>query len=100
MGDFFKTHFDKLLLTALLLTLFFATVHVLHHGPDESALNWLENTVGQVLAALLTLMVGTRMTQRGGDNRNGNATVPAAPLPGAAAPDLPASPPVTEAPKP
>lgn len=68
MSDFLKTHFDKLLLTGLLLTLFFATIHVLHHGPDETAVNWLENTVGQVLAALLTLMVGQRLTQRNIDH--------------------------------
>jgi hypothetical protein len=67
MGDFLRGHFDKLLLTGLLLTLFFATIHVLHHAPDASAVNWLENTVGQVLAALLTLMVGQRLTQRNSD---------------------------------
>ena len=72
MGDFLKTHFDKLLLTGLLLTLFFATIHTLHHGNDMSVISWLENTVGQVLAALLTLMVGSRMTQRNGDGKNGN----------------------------
>jgi hypothetical protein len=67
MSDFLKSHFDKLLLTGLLLTLFFATIHTLHHGTDTVAVNWLENTVGQVLAALLTLMVGQRLTQRNGD---------------------------------
>lgn len=65
--EFLKSHFDKLLLTVVMLVLFFATIHVLHHGADSSALNWLEDTVGQVLAALLTLMVGSRMQQRNGD---------------------------------
>jgi fumarate reductase subunit D len=76
MGDFLKSHFDKLLLTGLLLTLFFATIHTLHHGTDAAAVNWLENTVGQVLAALLTLMVGQRLQQRNGDNK---PPVPASP---------------------
>jgi len=88
VGEFLKTHFDKLLLTGLLLTLFFATIHVLHHSPDGSALNWLENTVGQVLAALLTLMVGTRLTQRNGDKGQIPAPAPAeaTPAPEAAKP--------------
>lgn len=79
MGDFLKAHFDKLLLTGLLLTLFFAAIHVLHHSTDTSAVNWLENTVGQVLAALLTLMVGQRMTQRASDGKGGNELSPGAP---------------------
>jgi hypothetical protein len=85
MGDFFKSHFDKLLLTGLLLTLFFATIHTLHHGTDTAAINWLENTVGQVLAALLTLMVGQRLTQRSADSGNGVAPVATSPTPQSAA---------------
>ena len=71
MGDFLKTHFDKLLLSALFLIalglelhfvrelLFYSsTVNVQHLS---GIVTWLENTVGQILAALLTLMVGRSM---------------------------------------
>lgn len=73
MNDFAKAHFDKLLLSFLLLILFFGAIHVLHHGSDAAAVNWMENTVGQVLAALLTLMVGQRAMQRGSDT-SGNGS--------------------------
>jgi hypothetical protein len=96
--SFLKTHFDKLLLSGLLLTLFFATIHTLHHAPDTSAINWLENTVGQVLAALLTLMVGQRLTQRNGDKSDllGSTTLPSTPAstgdgPGSPANNFPAA---------
>jgi hypothetical protein len=71
--DWFDKHFDKLLLSALFLAglaihMHFArelafysnTTNVSH---ISSTVNWLENTVGQILAALLTLMVGRSLTQ-------------------------------------
>jgi fumarate reductase subunit D len=68
MLDFLKMHFDKLLLLALFCLCMGYTLHGMHRGFDDAFVNWAQNITGQVLAALLTLMVGTRLTARNGDH--------------------------------
>lgn len=57
---------DKILLTFLLMTTIVVHVYVEHSlgaAPDPNLVNeqnWLENVIGQILAALLTLMVTQR----------------------------------------
>lgn len=69
--EFCKQHFDKLLLTTILFGTMGFFLHVLHHGSDAVTTAWWENIIGQILAALLTLMVGSRLTQRKGDEEQG-----------------------------
>ena len=87
MSDFFKQHFDKLLLSALFLIAlgtfmhfarsltFYATVQNASHL--SGVVNWLENTVGQILAALLTLMVGRSLTANATATPGGGAAASA-----------------------
>jgi hypothetical protein len=96
MSDFWRTHFDKVLLSALFLitlgTFMFFTRELAFFARSDNAahlvgvVNWLENTVGQVLAALLTLMVGRSLgaasataTPGGGVSVTTSSTPPAAP---------------------
>lgn len=91
MSDFWKQHLDKFLLSALFLITLGTFMHFARgleyyvNGPNaahvESIVNWLENTVGQILAALLTLMVGRSIATGG----NGKVA------PGNADPSLPAT---------
>ena len=72
MSDFLRAHFDKLLLSALFLISLGMQVHFSRELAFYSnttnvthisgTVNWLQNTVGQILAALLTLMVGRSLT--------------------------------------
>jgi membrane protein implicated in regulation of membrane protease activity len=68
LREFMNSHFEKLLLSGLFLIAFGMTVHAMHYSIDASARAWLEQTTGQIIAALLTLMVGSRMTPRNGDS--------------------------------
>ncbi len=77
--DFVKAQFDKLLLACLFVTCLLLTLHGFHHESDSGFVSWLENIDGQVLAALLTLMVGSRMTQRSNDVSKNNQNPPTAP---------------------
>ena len=73
MADFIKTNFDKLLLTTIFCVALGVTVHVMHHAAvDAGSIQWVENITSQVVAALLTLMVGNRLAVRNGDS-NGNS---------------------------
>lgn len=58
------SHFDKLLLAGLFILATMLTFYAMHRFPDSEALHWMQNADGQILAALLTLMVGQRMSQR------------------------------------
>lgn len=66
--DWIKANTDKVLLSCLFLTVLGVIVLFIWHGADGNRLNWLENVAGQVLAALLTLMVGRSLTQRKDDS--------------------------------
>ena len=70
------THFDKLLLAVLFVVVTGLTFWIMHKFPDSESLHWIENADGQILAALLTMMVGQRMIQRKPDDTNGKAPVP------------------------
>lgn len=85
--DFVEKHFDKLFLGSLLGLLLRLLWHVYHHAADHT--QFVENMSGQVLAALLTLITGARLTQRGSDNGNGgsNGNQTKVPGSGAAVPD-------------
>jgi hypothetical protein len=61
-------HFDKLLLSALFLVAMGVFLHALHHLADAGTISWFENTIGQILAALLTLLVGRSIA----NSRNGD----------------------------
>jgi hypothetical protein len=70
--EFLRLNFDKILLSSLFLGglatfLHFARSMEFYSNMQNAThlmnvVNWLENTVGQILAALLTLMVGSRFT--------------------------------------
>jgi hypothetical protein len=84
MSDFWKQHFDKVLLSSLFLLALGTFMHfaraIEFYGSStnaahlEGVVNWLENTVGQILAALLTLMVGRSLTATATTTPNGIAT--------------------------
>jgi predicted tellurium resistance membrane protein TerC len=77
MGDKLWAHFDKLLLAVLFVIGVTVLVHIVHHGGvDVSLVQSVITWVGQILAALLTLMVGQRWMQRKADNGNGKGGDP------------------------
>jgi hypothetical protein len=87
--DFIKQHVDKLLLSLLFLIcfgifihftrqlFFFATPANATHLGNE--INWLENIVSQILAALLTLMVGRSVSATATTTPGGATTVTTGP---------------------
>lgn len=75
--DFVKANFGLLVLLLLFLTLLGVTFHVFHESASNPTakdfLTWLEGKAGEVLAAVMTLIVGvraanTRAGDRGGDS--------------------------------
>lgn len=101
MKEFWRTNFDKLLLSALFLACFCVLIHFVHESTfyaksaDQvqhlgGTIAWLENTVGQILAALLTLFVvrsqGTRTADSNGKPTNGAPSSPGQLLPGPSTP--------------
>lgn len=103
MSDFFKQHFDKLLLSALFLIALGTFMHFargleFYTNANNQAhltgvVSWLENTVGQILAALLTLMVGRSLTATATINPSGGATATTGPPPATPAAAAPGTPP-------
>ena len=108
MNDFLKQHFDKLLLSALFLTAlgihmhfarelaFYSTTTNVSH--IAGTVSWLENTVGQILAALLTLMVGRSLTANATVTPGGGAAATAGPPAGDEGPAAAATAPAAVAP--
>lgn len=85
--DFVKANFGLIVLLVLFSMLLAVAFHVFHDPNQNSKdfLGWLEQKAGEVLAAIMTLIVGVRNTnQRAGENGNGKdqPTAPASP-PGA-----------------
>lgn len=82
MRDFLEKHFDKLFLGMMFLGGCGFLIWIYCHANSHS--QWAENAIGQILAALLTLMTGARLAQRGSDNggTNGktNGTTPSGPV--------------------
>lgn len=89
MSEFWRNHFDKVLLASLFVIAFgiyilfvrelafYATTNNAQHLGE--VVNWLQNTIGQLLAALLALMVGRSMASRATDNPGGGPAQPKAP---------------------
>jgi len=77
--DFVKANFGLLVLTLLFMTLLAISFHVYHEGSTNALgkdfLAWLEQKAGEVLASVMTVIVGARATnQRAGDTTNGGST--------------------------
>jgi hypothetical protein len=90
--DFVKANFGLVVLLILFSMLLAVAFHVFHNASQNSGdfLAWLEQKAGEVLAAIMTLIVGVRAAnQRAGESGNGkdpSAPVPAPPLSGATHP--------------
>ncbi len=76
MKDWFTHNTDKLMLLSLLLIVLGLAVALILRHSETSAVQWIENIVGQVLAALLTIMVGRTLATRKDDAPNGAASPP------------------------
>lgn len=69
--DFVKANFGLLVLLLLFLTILGVTFHIFHESVNPMAkdfLTWLEGKAGEVLAAVMTLIVGVRAA----NGRNGD----------------------------
>jgi hypothetical protein len=75
--DFVKANFGLLVLLLLFLTLLAVSFHVFHESSQQPIakdfLSWLEQKAGEVLASIMTVIVGARAANgRTGDTKNGN----------------------------
>jgi hypothetical protein len=75
--DFVKANFGLFVLLLLFMTLLAISFHTFHEASTNSLakdfLAWLEQKAGEVLASIMTVIVGARAAnQRTGDNGNGN----------------------------
>lgn len=66
--DQFWSHLNILLLVLLFCVTGAFLMHVYHHAPDHAS--FVEQMVGQILAAILALLTASRI--RNGDKANGN----------------------------
>jgi hypothetical protein len=78
--DFAKANFGLLILVLLFMTILAVSFHVFHEQSQNTLskdfLAWLEQKAGEVLAAIMTLIVGVRNTnQRKTDNPPPNPQV-------------------------
>lgn len=77
--DFVKANFGLLVLLLIFLTLLGVTFHVFHEAvtnpTSKDFLTWLEAKAGEVLAAVMTLIVGVRSAKdRSGDKGGGDSS--------------------------
>jgi hypothetical protein len=78
--EFVKANFGLLVLLTLFMTLLAISFHVFHESSDNTVgkdfLAWLEQKAGEVLASIMTVIVGARAgNQRASDSGgNGNTT--------------------------
>lgn len=77
--DFVKANFGLLVLVLLFMTLLAISFHVYHETQANTLgkdfLAWLEQKAGEVLASVMTVIVGTKATnQRSTDTTNGTTT--------------------------
>lgn len=82
--DFVKANFGLLVLLLLFLTLLGVTFHVFHESATNPTakdfLTWLEGKAGEVLAAVMTLIVGVRTANmRAGDKGGSSDSTTTAP---------------------
>lgn len=68
------SHFNELVLAVLLVTFVAFDIHMIHHAMDAGSVTWLQGIVGQVLAALLTLMVKSTSTSSSFKDPKGDTT--------------------------
>jgi hypothetical protein len=96
--DFAKANFGLLVLLLLFMTLLAVSFHVFHeqstNALSKDFLAWLEQKAGEVLAAVMTLIVGIRNTnQRLSDQKP--TPVPPVTLPGSMSTLMPVPPPTS-----
>jgi hypothetical protein len=65
--EFFKSQFDKLLITALVLVFAGLSIHIIHDISDAKLIDWVTNAFSALLGALLGLITGSAM--RGNSRR-------------------------------
>lgn len=96
--DFAKANFGLLVLLLLFMTLLAVSFHVFHeqstNALSKDFLAWLEQKAGEVLAAVMTLIVGIRNTnQRLSDQKP--TPVPPVTVPGSMSTLMPVPPPTS-----
>jgi hypothetical protein len=96
--DFAKANFGLLVLLLLFMTLLAVSFHVFHeqstNALSKDFLAWLEQKAGEVLAAVMTLIVGIRNTnQRLSDQKP--TPLPPMSVPGSMATLMPVPPPTS-----
>lgn len=76
--DFVKANFGLLILTLLFTTLLAISLHVYREGSTNALgkdfLAWLEQKAGEVLASVMTVIVGARATNQRATDNPSNAT--------------------------
>jgi hypothetical protein len=58
--DFVKANFDKLLLSIIFIACMLYVRRSISFGVDDAFINWAQGITGQIVAALLTLMVAAQ----------------------------------------
>lgn len=87
--DFVKANFGLVVLLLLFFTLFAVAFHVFHENANPNSkdfLAWIEQKGGEVLASIMTMIVGVRAANsRASDSKttNGNGNGATIPTPGA-----------------
>lgn len=74
MLDMIKTHFDKLIIVAIIVCLMGFLLHMLHDAKDDASIAWLEQLVTGLVGSLITLITGQAVKAL--QNRNGDAAQP------------------------
>jgi hypothetical protein len=71
--DFLKANFGLLVLLAIFTLLHFTAFHIVHHATDASWQEWIQQKEGEILAAVLTVIVGAKVGNgRATDKPSGN----------------------------
>lgn len=79
--EFIKQNFDKILMSLLFIIMIFVFLHSIHHGVDAGSVSWLQTTIGQILAALFTLVVSKGAKSSTTDISSGGPTIVTTPAP-------------------
>lgn len=67
--DFLKANFGLLVLLVIALVLHMSAFHAVHSAGEGDWLGWLQGKEGEILAAVLTVIVGNKGNQRTGDKQ-------------------------------
>lgn len=76
MIDFFKTQFDKILLSSLLILAGMWVLHVQHDPSDSRGVEQAWGVLTTILGALITTITGRLFAGRKSDNGNGQPAKP------------------------